>query len=214
MGKICSTCKMERPLSEFWGRPSSIDGLRGRCITCSKAKHAEWMAVNVERKREYDRAYYRENAEAINAADREAYAANSEAFNEKQRNWRAQNPDLVSAANRRKREKHGDRLRARRRQHYRENSAAYKAAAVARKEHIRIATPLWANLKKIEATYAEAERLTKKTGIPHHVDHIYPLRGKTMCGLHVEGNLQILRAIVNLRKSNRVDIGSSIELGI
>jgi hypothetical protein len=74
-------------------------------------------------------------------------------------------------------------------------------------KHIKQATPPWADLKKIEAIYAEAERLTEETGIPHHVDHFYPLRGKTMCGLHVEGNLQILHAVVNLRKSNRVDAG-------
>lgn len=98
-------------------------------------------------------------------------------------------------------------MRSDRRQHYQDNKSRYKAQAVARQKHIKQATPPWADLEKIAAFYAEAERLTRETGIPHHVDHIYPLRGKTMCGLHVEGNLQILHAVVNLRKSNMVDAG-------
>ncbi|KMO33922.1 hypothetical protein VQ02_19870 [Methylobacterium variabile] len=85
------------------------------------------------------------------------------------------------------------------------NRAKYLAHTRSRQARKMQATPVWADLKKIEAIYAEAARLTAETGVPHHVDHIYPLRGKTMCGLHVENNLQILTAVENLSKGNRVD---------
>lgn len=214
MGKVCSTCRLERPLSEFWGRPSAVDGLRGTCISCCKSKHADWMAKNRSKKQEQDRQYWRENASDINARSRADYAENPEAVLISQRQWRADNPQKVTAQNRRKRFKHGDDLRSRRRQHYLDNKARYKAQAVARKKYIRQATPSWADLDAIAAIYAEAERLSLETGIDHHVDHFYPLRGKTMCGLHVEGNLRIIPKLDNLRKGNSVPVGIAGMLGI
>lgn len=69
------------------------------------------------------------------------------------------------------------------------------------------ATPKWANKDKIRTFYDQAVELTKQTGMLHVVDHIVPLRGHIgrklhVCGLHVEGNLQILDWIGNQKKSN------------
>lgn len=64
--------------------------------------------------------------------------------------------------------------------------------------------PVWANIEAMRAIYKEAARITKETGISHHVDHIIPLKGKTVCGLHVETNLQILSAVLNRKKRNNL----------
>jgi 5-methylcytosine-specific restriction endonuclease McrA len=58
-------------------------------------------------------------------------------------------------------------------------------------------TPTWANREAIDAIYAEARRMNMT------VDHIVPLRGKTVCGFHVENNLQLLTHEENARKGNR-----------
>jgi len=64
----------------------------------------------------------------------------------------------------------------------------------------------WADGKAIRAIYAEARRLTRETGIAHHVDHEIPLMGEFVSGLHVETNLQILTGSENTRKHNHFEI--------
>jgi len=60
-------------------------------------------------------------------------------------------------------------------------------------------------LDEIKDVYDEARRLELQDGIQRHVDHIVPLRGRNVCGLHVPWNLQIIPASENQRKSNRLD---------
>ena len=55
----------------------------------------------------------------------------------------------------------------------------------------------------IRDVYLRAEQMTKETGVPHHVDHVIPLRGKNVSGLHVENNLAVIRWDENLRKGNK-----------
>lgn len=77
-----------------------------------------------------------------------------------------------------------------------------------RKKHVKAATPPWLTAEHHAAMneiYKEAARLTKETGIPHHVDHIVPLRGKNVSGLHAPWNLQILTADENYKKNNKFD---------
>lgn len=63
-------------------------------------------------------------------------------------------------------------------------------------------TPKWANLDAIAAIYVQCARITTETGVPHHVDHFYPLQGRTVSGLHVETNLRIIPASDNCLKHN------------
>ena len=90
------------------------------------------------------------------------------------------------------------------RQYKRANRAKMVALAAKRAAIKRNAIPPWADLAKVETIYEEARRLTRETGIPHHVDHIYPLQSRVVCGLHCETNLQILTAAQNQSKSNKL----------
>lgn len=63
-------------------------------------------------------------------------------------------------------------------------------------------TPQWADINKIKQVYKKARQLTDQTGIQYEVDHYYPLRGKTVCGLHIAENLRILTAKEHQHKLN------------
>lgn len=63
----------------------------------------------------------------------------------------------------------------------------------------------WADRKKIADIYREANRITRRTGVPHEVDHIIPLQGKSVSGLHVETNLRVIPRSENIKKSNRYE---------
>lgn len=73
-----------------------------------------------------------------------------------------------------------------------------------RKERV----PPWlteAQKQEINDIYRKAREIERLTGVKHHVDHIVPLQGALVSGLHVPWNLQILSATENSRKSNRFE---------
>ena len=59
------------------------------------------------------------------------------------------------------------------------------------------AVPKWANLEKIKEIYKNCPK-------GYHVDHVIPLQGKNVCGLHVENNLKAILATLNMAKGNRL----------
>jgi hypothetical protein len=74
-----------------------------------------------------------------------------------------------------------------------------------RRANILQATPAWANNQAIKRIYKEADFLCKATGIKYEVDHIIPLQGKNVCGLHVASNLQVIKMIDNRQKAVRYE---------
>jgi hypothetical protein len=98
-------------------------------------------------------------------------------------------------------ERHKRRLSAGR---WRRTHAAKWAAIQSRYRSCKLkATPAWANQSLIAGLYDLARRLTLESGIPHHVDHIFPLKSDWVCGLHVETNLRVITAKENIAKKNR-----------
>jgi hypothetical protein len=83
-----------------------------------------------------------------------------------------------------------------------DNPHKANAKCVLRKTRKMKATPSWltqTQLKEIESFYAVAQWYDE----PMHVDHIVPLKGKNVCGLHVPWNLQVITAKENCIKSNK-----------
>ncbi len=69
------------------------------------------------------------------------------------------------------------------------------------------AAPSWltdSDHENIGAVYSMAKRLSDCLGVAHHVDHIVPLQGKNVCGLHVPWNLRAIPGTANVKKSNKL----------
>lgn len=88
------------------------------------------------------------------------------------------------------------RARAKTAQWKKDNKESYNAYLASRKKRIKQATPIWADLDAIRDFY-----YNRPEG--YHVDHIIPINGRFISGLHVLNNLQYLPAVDNLKKSNK-----------
>lgn len=119
------------------------------------------------------RRYYQKHKEKMSAECREYYAANRSAVIAQKIEYGRRHPERVNARN-----------------------AKRHAARLQR-------TPVWADYEWINHAYLVAADMTAKMGEPHEVDHIVPLQGARVSGLHVYDNLQILTRSQNTSKGNR-----------
>ncbi|MDE2353840.1 MAG: hypothetical protein KGL17_02345 [Betaproteobacteria bacterium] len=160
-----------------------------------------------------DRIRYQRDAEAIRAKKLEYWRAqmkaNPERVRERQRQYFKQHPEKRATAeyfrlrylalSTEQRKAHAAKLS----QWSSERPDRRAAHEAKRRASKRSATPKWANDSLIAEFFAEAKRLTEATGVKHQVDHIVPLTGKRVCGLHVEANLRVITAAANQSKLNR-----------
>ena len=171
------------------------DAKRKRCPECVNQWTREWRKKNPERAnkwRKENSSYYseyrRKNSSRIVERVSKWRKENPEKAKQTQQKWRSQNIEKSNKSSRDWKKKNKDKT----------------CAAVARRNALKNkAMPPWADLVAIKEFYTLSNQLTKETGIQHEVDHIYPLKSKYMCGLHVESNLQILTKEENRKKGNR-----------
>ena len=76
-----------------------------------------------------------------------------------------------------------------------------------RRRRLKECMPKWMSPSLMKCFYEQAQRVTQCTGVPHHVDHVIPLHGRKVSGLHVPWNLQVIPAFKNLSKGNSMRHG-------
>jgi hypothetical protein len=105
--------------------------------------------------------------------------------------------------------KHIEKNLATKKEYRQANKGKINALCAARKIHIKQRTPKWLteiDFDRIKNEYKLAEILSKLTGISYHVDHIIPLRGKLVSGLHVPSNLRVIIGKENISKKNKFEV--------
>ena len=158
----------------------------------------------------YKRAYYEKNIEHKKAYDRERYLAKKDENSNRFKIYYDKNKEKICNYQKKYRKKNA-RLISLRRKDYRaqyriENRGFLAAKNRIRKEQLKLnQTPVWTNLKEINAIYKQAKRISNIEGRQYHVDHIIPLNGELVSGLHVIENLQIILAKQNLSKGNKYE---------
>jgi hypothetical protein len=156
---------------------------KGACVECLKA---EWQRGN-ETRAEYFREYNK--SEAGQKAKRGYYERNKEAVVERAQ---ARPPAKKQAY---------------RRAHKAANPDLYRELVNARRRRFRQAMPKWLTAEdklQIRMKYRLAIELSRRMGVLHVVDHVVPLQGEEVCGLHVPWNMEVITQDENLKKSNKL----------
>jgi hypothetical protein len=160
------------------------------CVACVKRQSTAWKLANPEAHRKSMRTWL-ENNRALQ--------------NERTRAWQRNNPDKARAAHRAWAKNNPEKTRKKAETYRAKNPAKITFWAVKAQIKRRKRVPAWLtenDLLDMRAIYVMSRLLTEITQSPWEVDHILPLQGKEVSGLHVPSNLQILPKDVNRRKRN------------
>lgn len=151
----------------------------GECLKCRALKLTIWRKENCEKVKIHNTHQYKKHSEKIKIQAKKYYIENSDVVKQKQREYQKKNISKY-IANNAKRE-------------------------LSKKQR----TPAWLTEEDywmIEQAYELATLRTKLLGFPWSVDHVIPLQGKNVSGLHVPINLQVISAKANRQKSNRYEV--------
>jgi hypothetical protein len=172
----CYKCCMILRLDEYNKKEDRWNFLDNECRSCSNERYRNYRKNNIDKELARSNKYKQENKETVSINRIARYRKNSVIEIEKVRAWQKLNSDKVNA-----------------------NQARRRAAKLQ-------AMPRWLTAEdktKIVEFYKLAKKLEQETGVKYHVDHIVPLQGINICGLHVPWNLQVIPAYDNISKSNK-----------
>ena len=175
----------------------------GSCVGCNLEQAKEWRGAHKEQVREILRNWNINNPEKVKEKSKRRYERHKERFALKNKEWRNKNAAALSEKQKEKRRRNPEIYKAKMKRWYSTNSHKVMATNGIRRAIARQATPQWANMFFISEIYDLARLRSKVTGMKWSVDHIVPLKSKTVCGLHTEANMRVIPAMANLSKNNR-----------
>lgn len=222
--KTCAKCHLNKNDDLFTKRKTNKDGLHPYCRECKNASEVARRAPIREQINSVERDRYLANPEPYREKEKRRMADPVRAAQKiaSQKEWLSQNAGKTAEYCARHREKHlikrrEDSLarywrdveinRKKMLEYQKNNRSRFTANSNMRYAGKLKATPPWLTKDHkafMQVTYAMAEKMSAEFGYKFHVDHIHPLRGQDVCGLHVPWNLQVIPAFDNQSKGNRL----------
>ena len=196
--KTCIKCNIEKPLSEYYIKKQSSDGHRHDCKECVKSYQVQYRKENSESIGLQRKKYRETNKEKLTL--REHTEKRKQQKREAAKKLKEKDPHYQARWMMDKKQKDPS-FRLRLNLSNRIIKAIKKGVkSEGTLELLGISTPDF-------KSYLESKFLPTMSwdnyGIEWHVDHIIPLQGENVCGLHVPTNLKAIPGMDNLRKSNR-----------
>lgn len=190
----CVECTKEHSKRYYHENPLKYNAITQEWRSKNQEHLKQYRKLSYKKNKDYyaqkGRAWRKKNADRVKEYNKLEYGANKEAHKKRALAWRTKNLSRHKRNQRRWMQENKGRV----------NSLIAKRKAAKMKR-----TPVYRCQPMIDLFYKEARRISEETGIPHHVDHIIPLQGALVSGLHTASNLQILTAIENMRKHNHFD---------
>jgi len=171
----CRKCNSHKAVSEFPAAQLSHGDYI--CRICKAKYLRQYKLANKEQIKLANKSYYDKNAKKISELKKQYRAEKAGILNQKTAEWKCK------------------------------NKPALRAMYAKRRASVLKATPKWLNeidYERIKNCYKLAELQTQLTGNKWHVDHIIPLQGKEVCGLHVPSNLRAIPWLQNVKKGNKL----------
>ena len=183
----------------FTGNPCVRGGISERRVSNGDCLCEACRACVNEKNRILDKRFREKNKQATAARKRRWAEKNKKLTNDRARRYRLRNKAVVADTKRR---------------YYNQNREKYASYRDKRRAAELQSIPSWFGefdeLVVMEAHELAVWRL-HETGIEWHVDHMVPLIAKKCCGLHCAENIQVIPALMNLQKNNRMELTRPLE---
>jgi hypothetical protein len=188
--KQCSKCNKFKFLEDFHKANDRLTGVVSACKDCCKDYYEENSDKIIKRNTEYRE----NNPEKAQESYEKHYEKNANKYLENAKRWSSENPEKRKEIEKR---------------YSKRNPGAKAARTASYRARKKQAQPNWLTEKQLE----QIKQIYIDRPAGHHVDHIVPIAGDNVCGLHVPWNLAYLPEYQNESKGNRFT-DQTIEVGI